>query len=85
MLAVALTLGTLISIMFFFVGSIIGWLAKDYFYKKELNSYLHPEMLDENGNVIPDEILAVRFENYDDTNTDEEYDEEYDEEDSWFR
>ena len=28
---------------------------------------LHPEMFDVNGNVIPDEILAVRFENnYDD-------------------
>lgn len=79
MLAVTLTLGTLISIMFFFVGSIIGWLAKDYLNKKDLNSYLHPEMLDENGNIIPDEILAVRFENYDDTNTDEEYDEEIDE------
>lgn len=73
MLAVSLTLGTLISIMFFFVGSIIGWLAKDQLSKKEYASYLHPEMLDENGNVLPDEILAVRFENYDDTDTDEEY------------
>jgi hypothetical protein len=28
---------------------------------------MHPEMFDENGNIIPDEILAVRFENdYDD-------------------
>ena len=25
--------------------------------------YTHPEMFDENGNVLPDEILAVRFEN----------------------
>lgn len=73
MLAVSLTLGTLISIMFFFVGSIIGWLAKDHLSKKEYASYLHPEMLDENGNILPDEILAVRFENYDDTDTDEEY------------
>jgi len=24
---------------------------------------MHPEFLDENGNIIPDEILAVRFEN----------------------
>ena len=23
----------------------------------------HPEMFDENGQVVPDEILAVRFEN----------------------
>lgn len=73
MLAVSLTFGTLISIMFFFVGSIIGWLAKDYLNKKDYSSYMHPEMFDENGNVLPDEILAVRFENYDDTDTDEEY------------
>jgi hypothetical protein len=33
---------------------------------------MHPEMFDENGNVIPDEILAVRFEN------DYDYDEEDD-------
>ena len=34
---------------------------------------LHPEMFDENGNIIPDEILAVRFENnYDDDNDEEE-------------
>ena len=36
--------------------------------------YTHPEMFDENGNILPDEILAVRFENgYD------EFDEEEDE------
>ena len=35
----------------------------------------HPEMFDENGNIIPDEILAVRFENnYDDDNDEEDGD-----------
>ena len=35
--------------------------------------YTHPEMFDENGNVLPDEILAVRFENdYGDYDEDEE-------------
>ena len=33
--------------------------------------YTHPEMLDENGNLIPDEIVAVRFENYDDDEEDD--------------
>ena len=28
MLAVTLTIGTLVSIMFFFVGGVVGWLAK---------------------------------------------------------
>ena len=43
------------------VGSIIGWLT----YRHLLESrppYLHPEFFDENGQVIPDEVVAVRFE-----------------------
>ena len=36
--------------------------------------FTHPEMFDENGNVLPDEIVAVRFENNDDNS--EEDDEE---------
>jgi hypothetical protein len=69
MLAVALTLGTLISIIFFFIGGVLGWMLKQYVFEKNYLSsgHMHPEMFDENGNVIPDEILAVRFENdYDD-------------------
>ena len=62
MLAVTLTIGTLVSIMFFFVGGVVGWLAKDHAYRTQ-PVYMHPEMFDENGNVLPDEILAVRFEN----------------------
>ena len=73
MLAVTLTIGTLVSIMFFFVGGVVGWLAKDHVYQTQ-PVYTHPEMFDENGNLLPDEILAVRFENsYD------EFDEEDDE------
>ena len=72
MLAVTLTISTLISIMFFFVGGVVGWLAKEHFYNTNV-AYTHPEMFDENGNVLPDEILAVRFENnYDDYYEDEE-------------
>ena len=62
MLAVALTIGTLVSIMFFFVGGVIGWLARENTWVNQ-PIYTHPEMFDENGNVLPDEILAVRFEN----------------------
>ena len=58
--------------MFFFVGGVVGWLAKDHVYQTQ-PVYTHPEMFDENGNILPDEILAVRFENgYD------EFDEEDD-------
>ena len=72
MIAVTLTISTLISIMFYFVGGVVGWLAKDHFYQTQ-PVYMHPEMFDENGNLLPDEILAVRFENsYDDEYEDEE-------------
>ena len=33
---------------------------------------IHPEMYDRNGNKVPDEIVAFRFENHD--NNDEEDD-----------
>ena len=73
MLAVTLTIGTLVSIMFFFVGGVVGWLAKEHQFQTQ-PVYTHPQMFDENGNVLPDEILAVRFENgYD------EFDQEDDE------
>ena len=72
MLAVTLTIGTLVSIMMFFVGGVVGWLAKDHVYQTQ-PVYTHTEMFDENGNILPDEILAVRVENgYD------EFDEEDD-------
>ena len=73
MLAVTLTLGTLISIMFFLVGGMIGWTVKQYLIERNYVAYTHPEMFDGNGNLIPDEILAVRFENdYDSDNEDED-------------
>ncbi len=62
MIAVTLTFGTLLSIMFFFIGGVIGWLAKEHQFQTQ-PVFTHPEMFDENGNVLPDEILAVRFEN----------------------
>ena len=37
-------------------------------------AYTHPEMFDEHGNVVPDEIVAVRFENNYDEDTDDEED-----------
>lgn len=72
MLAVALTLGTLISVIFFFVGGMIGWTLKQYLIERNYIAYTHPEMFDTNGNLIPDEILAVRFENDYDSDTEDE-------------
>ena len=64
MLAVTLTFSALFSVMFLVVGTVVGWLAKDYVLQRDSKYIpLHPEMFDENGQVIPDEVLAVRFEN----------------------
>ena len=32
---------------------------------------MHPEMFDEHGNIIPDEIYALRFDNPEDFNSSE--------------
>lgn len=77
MLAVALTIGTLVSILFLLVGGMLGWMIKQHFYERSYSPIMHPEMFDEHGNIIPDEILAVRFENeHDYDNEDEEDDEQ---------
>ena len=72
-LIVTLTLTTLVSFLAFLVGGVIGWVARQHSYDTAPQTvYTHPEMFDENGNLTADEILAVRFENYDNTEDDEE-------------
>ena len=64
MLAVTLTFAVLFCVMFLFVGAVAGWVAKEYVVQRDAKFIpTHPEMFDENGQIIPDEILAVRFEN----------------------
>lgn len=73
MLAAELTIFSLVTVLFLLVGTIIGWLAKQHVYSsQQLQVYTHPEMFDSNGNIIPDEIIAVRFENDHDYDEDEE-------------
>ena len=71
-LAIALTFGTLVAVLFLCVGGIIGWLYKEHQQRYNI-SEMHPEMYDLKGNVIPDEIIAFRFENLNfDSETEEE-------------
>ena len=64
MLAAEITIFSLVSFLFLLVGGVIGWLTKQHVYStQQMQVYTHPEMFDNNGNVIPDEIIAVRFEN----------------------
>lgn len=68
-----ITFTILFTLLFFAVGGIIGWLFKqDQFEKKYIIPNMHPEMFDANGNVLPDEILAIRFENDDEDDEDDE-------------
>ena len=71
-LVVTLTLTTVVSALALLVGGMIGWMARQHSYETTPQMvYSHPEMFDANGNVLPDEILALRIETHD---TDEEDD-----------
>jgi len=73
--AYVIAFSVMFTLLFFMVGGIIGWLT----YRHLLETrppYLHPEFFDENGQIIPDEIVAVTFEN-----NDYNYDYDEDEED----
>jgi len=77
MLAISLVFGSFLTVLFLIVGLIVGWIAREYMMNYREVPNLHPEFYDENGNIIPDEVLAISFEqNYFDSNDDDE--EEYD-------
>ena len=53
-----------VSLLFFFVGILAGWVARDYMMNYREIPRPHPEMFDINGNLVPDEVIAFNFENY---------------------
>ena len=71
MLAISLVFGSFLTILFLIVGAIGGWVAREYFMNYH-DIKVHPEMFDSNGNVLPDEIVAFRFENYDNNEEDDD-------------
>ena len=74
---VTLTLTTVVSFLALLVGGMIGWMARQHSYETTPQVvYTPPEMFDENGQLVPDEILALRIENNYDINTTEETEEE---------
>ena len=62
MLAVSLVFGSFLTVLFLIVGLIGGWVAREYMMNYQDRPKLHPEFFDGDGNVIPDEVVAVRFE-----------------------
>ena len=71
---VTLTLTTVVSFLALLVGGMIGWMARQHSYETTPQVvYTHPEMFDANGQLVPDEILALRIENnYDNDEEDDD-------------
>ena len=61
-----------ISLLFFLIGAVIGWVTREYMMNYQEIPRPHPEMFDGNGNLVPDEIVAFRFENYDSNEEDDD-------------
>jgi 4-hydroxybenzoate polyprenyltransferase len=75
MLAVSLVFGSFLTVLFLIVGAILGWIAREYMMNYQDKPKLHSEFFDSNGNIIPDEVIAFRFENgheYEDIDEDDD-------------
>lgn len=65
MLAASLVLGSFLLIGAFLTGSIFGWILRENVVSFNVPQGLHPEMYDNEGGVLPDQLIAFRFENFD--------------------
>ena len=74
MLATSLVFGSFLIVLFLMVGLMVGWTAREYMMNYREVPRPHPEMFDNQGNLIPDEVIAFNFENYYDDNQIEEDD-----------
>ena len=81
MVAVSLVFGSFLTVLFFIVGIVGGWVAREYMMNYREIPRLHPEMFDTQGNLISDEVVSLRIEPsfYDEFN--EEYGGLFDEDD----
>ena len=68
MLAVSLVFGSFLTVLFLILGLVVGWTAREYMMNYREVPRPHPEMFDNQGNLIPDEVIAFNFENYYDDN-----------------
>ena len=60
--AVIIALSVTVLLLAIGVSLVIGYLLRAYIHDVT-PQYTHPEMFDENGNPIADELIAFRFEN----------------------
>jgi hypothetical protein len=65
MLAVSLVVGAFVTVLFFILGLLIGWVAREYMMTHQEGPKqiaYHPEFYDKDGDLIDQEIVSVRFE-----------------------
>jgi len=65
MLALSLVLGSFLIILFLIVGLVTGWVAREYMMTHQEGPKqiaYHPEFYNNDGDLIDEEIVSVRFE-----------------------
>jgi hypothetical protein len=65
MLAISLVLGSFLIVLFFVIGVMLGWIARDYmmtYQEGPKQIAYHPEFYNKDGDLIDQEIVSVRFE-----------------------
>ena len=71
----ALTIGSIVSIIALTVGTMLGWIAREYMFTYHENNEssedegysMHPELMyDEHGNLLTDQLIAFKFDNSED-------------------
>ena len=61
--AALITIGVFTGILTLSVGVILGYILRTYIQDSDHQAYTyHPEMFDENGQLVPDEIISFRIE-----------------------
>ena len=64
-LDIVLVLALPVSFLSLVIGILAGWVSREYMMNYREIPRQNPEMFDVNGNLVPDDIVAFRFENYD--------------------
>ena len=76
-ISVVLFFSAFFMLLYFLVGIMIGWTVNEFAYNylvKSNSVQLHPEMYDEDGVWINEELLAVKFVDEDEIEEEEETD-----------
>ena len=61
--AALITIGVFTGILTLTVGFLVGYILRTYIQDNNHQAYTyHPEMFDENGQLVPDEIISFRIE-----------------------